>query len=436
MKKTMVIILAMVLLTSLTLSVWVVGAQEQKKEEVVLKVVGRTWSKAHVEWAGQKLNDNHPELDITLDYALYEYAECRSQLAIRLSRSEPIDVMILDHIWLGEFKDLIQQFDPKDVPNYDEWVPSFRKLMEKYADKGKTSGLYYSTDVRMMFWNKELMKKCGIEDVKIETWDDVKKYAQMIKDKENLLPAGVKPVGFMAGGSEHTNSRWYSLLWAAGGDILSADETKAAFNQEPGVKALEFYGWFLKNGMVSPEDVLSPKDGAVYDESFINGKFVLSLGNGDWLGSSTIKNLGMSKEDFLEKFDTTLIPAPKGGVRGTSVAGGYLWSLSKFAKHPELAKEYIYYICGPEGWNLYEVTGKRGLPTVSSALPTIDDRAYSEVIKDAMTMVRFRPTIPEYSKIAAVIRNAIQNYVQNYDRVTAKEILDDAAEKVNNILKK
>ncbi len=406
------------------------------KKKVVLNVVTRTWAKEMIAYATKRLQENHPDLDIVVDAKFYEYQDTRTQLAMRLARREPIDVMTVDHIWLGEFKDLMMPIDIKKIPNYDEWIPAFRKLMEKYAPKGYTLGLYGGTDVRLIFWNKEYMKKIGIDKVYIKTWEDVKAYAQIIKSNLDKLPEGVKPVGFMAGSTEHTNSRWYDYLWSAGGDILTPDEKRAAFNGEAGVKALEFYGWFLKNGMVDPEDVLSPKNGEVYDQAFLNGKFVISLGNGHWLGDTTARNVGMTHEEFVKKFGAALIPAPaEGGERGTSVAGGYVWGISKFSKHPDLALEFIYYLTGPDDWNV-EGTGKYGIPTVKSALNTIDNLPYADLIKEALEHARFRPTIPEYPKIAEVIRDAIQKYVMNYKTVSAKQILDEAAEKVNEILQK
>jgi multiple sugar transport system substrate-binding protein len=407
------------------------------KEKVVLKSVGRTWAKENLEWAAEKLQENHPELDIVLDSSVYEYNECRTQLAMRLSRGEKIDIMIIDNIWLSEFSGMMRQFDTATLSGYDDIIPAFKVILEKYAGPGKTLGYYYSTDDRLIYWNKAVMEKLGITDVKIETWDDVKKYATMIKEKEDQLEPGVKPVGFMAGATEHTNSRWYDLLWSAGGDILTPDSKEAIFNGEAGVDALEFYGWFLKNGMVTPEDVLSPASGEVYDQAFVNGKFVISLGNGEWIGTSTIQNVGMSAEQFSNDFGAALIPAPTAdGERGTSVAGGYIYGVSKFAEHPELAIEFIGYLCGPEGWNDPTSSSKKsGIPTVKSALHTIDSIPFSTEIKEALEHARFRPTIQEYSKISDVIRSAIQEYVLNYETTSAKTILDNAAEKVNAILK-
>lgn len=410
------------------------SSEKAVSKKVNLVIVSRAWAKDQINWATEQLKKKHPDLDINVNVSLYEYDQTRQQLAIKLSRKEAIDVMTIDHIWLGQFKDLIRPMNQSDISIYNDFIPAYRTLMNSYAPAGKTMGMYGTTDVRLLFWNKDLMKKVGIDNVQINTWDDVKNYAKRVKANIGNLPSGVSPVGFMAGGSEHTNSRWYDYLWTAKGDILSKDFSRATFNQQPGVDALEFYGWFLKNGMTLPAATLSPANGEVYDQAFLNGNFVISLGNGQWLGTTTAANVGLNKEQFLNKFGAALIPAPaSGGQRGATVAGGYVWSVSKFSKNPELAKEFIELITGPHGYNVAG-TGKTGIPTVTSALSTIDDLPDAALVKSALKQAHFRPTTPSYPKIAQVIRDAIQDYVENYQTKTAKAVLDDAATKVDSIL--
>ena len=72
---------------------------------------------------------------------------------------------------------------------------------------------------------------------------------------------------------------------------------------------------------------------------------------------------------------------------------------------------------------------------MKSALSTIDNLPYADLIKQAVEHARFRPTIPEYPKIAEVIRDTIQNYVMNYNKVSAKDVLEKGAKQVKNILK-
>jgi len=73
--------------------------------------------------------------------------------------------------------------------------------------------------------------------------------------------------------------------------------------------------------------------------------------------------------------------------------------------------------------------------TIYSALNTLSSMPFADEIKTALNHAHFRPTIPEYSKISEIIRSAIQEYVMNYNKVSAKEVLDKAAAKVNKILK-
>ena len=116
----------LLLLVALVLTL-IIGTVGFAKQKVTLKVISRTWAKEEIEWAWKKLQENHPELDITIEYHLYEYNETRTQLAIRLSRREPIDVMTVDHIWIGEFKDMIMQIDKSKIKGYDDWLPCSRR---------------------------------------------------------------------------------------------------------------------------------------------------------------------------------------------------------------------------------------------------------------------------------------------------------------------
>jgi ABC-type glycerol-3-phosphate transport system substrate-binding protein len=127
MKRLFVFLVIALLILSLF------GTMAFAKQKVTLKVVTRTWAKDLMKYATSKLQAAHPELDIKVDASFYEYNECRTQLAIRLSRGEPLDAIIIDHIWLGEFKDMVLPLDPSKIKGYDDYLPSFRALMDSFC---------------------------------------------------------------------------------------------------------------------------------------------------------------------------------------------------------------------------------------------------------------------------------------------------------------
>ena len=102
--------------------------------------------------------------------------------------------------------------------------------------KGSQQAVWFYSDIRMMIWSKDVFKKAGLDPEKgPTTWDELFADAKAIKDK---VP-GVNPVEFPASSEESTVDRWYSYLYMTGSNILKENNTKAAFNDAGGQKALQ-----------------------------------------------------------------------------------------------------------------------------------------------------------------------------------------------------
>ena len=85
-----------------------------------------------------------------------------------------------------------------------------------------------------LVYNKKLFDQAHIPYPTASwTWNDFRAAAKTLTDTAN------KQFGwaYVADGSEDTVWRFDALLWQAGGDILTPDGSKAAFNSPAGVKA-------------------------------------------------------------------------------------------------------------------------------------------------------------------------------------------------------
>src|SRR3712207_2662704 len=51
-----------------------------------------------------ELNRRHPDMNIELEYIEFTYDETRNQILNRLSNGDPVDIISVDQIWLGEFE--------------------------------------------------------------------------------------------------------------------------------------------------------------------------------------------------------------------------------------------------------------------------------------------------------------------------------------------
>src|SRR5207342_72229 len=100
---------------------------------------------------------------------------------------------------------------------------------------GKVIGMPALVDNLAIVYNKALFDKAGIAPPSASwTWDDFRAAAKALTD-----PAA-KQTGwsYAADASEDTVWRWEAMLWAAGGQILNSDNTKAAFDSPEGLRAM------------------------------------------------------------------------------------------------------------------------------------------------------------------------------------------------------
>ena len=55
------------------------------------------------EKALEKLRQNHPDLDIQIDYRVLPYDATRTQILTSMAGQTPLDLISVDQIWLGEY---------------------------------------------------------------------------------------------------------------------------------------------------------------------------------------------------------------------------------------------------------------------------------------------------------------------------------------------
>jgi multiple sugar transport system substrate-binding protein len=339
------------------------------------------------------------------------------------------DIMQTDTIWLGEFADegIATNLDSyyanwKDKRDYS---PSF---LGSSRWKGHYYGVWLNTDVRLMMWNKDVFRKAGLNpDQAPKTWAQLVATAKQIQSR---VP-DTAGVGINAAASEDTADFWYPLLWMAGGDILNKSWTKATFNSPAGVRALQFYVDLVNKYGVTPKEVITQQSSDV-EQALFSGSYgiVLSQAGG---GFGNYKDVS-TPAAFEKKIGNALIPRCP-GCPPASGSGGWLLTINSASEQKDLAWEYITMV----------TDGQNALPFdfAQSVIPVrlsvirkykngIRNYPYSQVVARAYAVTHFRPWVPQYPKFVEQIYTAIEKAVAG--KATAKEALDDAAAKVDDVL--
>lgn len=114
---------------------------------------------------------------------------------------------------------------------------------------GKVYGVPILMQATTLIVNTKIMKAAGISSPP-KTWADV------LADAPKLKAAGYYATEIDADPTQTLNTSFYPLLWEAGGQVLSADGKKAAFDSPAGVAALTYAKQLVDGGYV-PKDALT-----------------------------------------------------------------------------------------------------------------------------------------------------------------------------------
>lgn len=373
-----------------------------------------------------ELRMRHPNLNIQINYTVYPYNDARTEMLKSMANGTAVDLISLDQIWLGEFANKSYIVDltnsTKSWGGLSDW---YQANLDGNLYDGKIYGIWAWTDIRSIWYWKDLLNQSGVDPNSLKTWDG---YIQSAKKLNSALEqrniSGIELVG-----GPGSQNEWYPFLWMLGGEIItqkSGHPSKGVYwfptyNSTNGVKALEFFKQLI-DANVKPITIN-------FEKEFADKNYAEMLG-GSWL-PGYFPNL--TKQDIEDRIGMIpMFPVPTEGTNTASIMGGWLLSIPQTSIHKDLAWELITIMLKPE--ILSPVLAKLGyLPTQVAigegpySTPLRNSIPYYDELINLIFYGHARPNIPEYPLIADHVRQAI-DAVYNGTK-TPKEALDDAAEK-------
>jgi multiple sugar transport system substrate-binding protein len=427
----LVTILGISILTAGTFSPVPSFAKEKVTLNALLVEPGDRWEKALIPMALQNLRAKYPELEIQVNYTILPYNDAREQMLKAMSNQSDMDLISVDQIWLGEFA---EKGYLTDLSNYSKAWGRLSNWYESNLDgavyNDKIFGIWAWTDVRSIWYWKDLLNKAGVDPNSLRTWDGY--IASAKKLNEVLNPEGIQGVELLGGpGSQN---EWYPYLWMLGGSIVESKPnhpTKGvywfpSYNSSQGVKALEFFKRLVDSG-VKPITIN-------FEKEFASRKYAVMLG-GSWLPGSFPS---LTKQGFEQQIGMIpMFPVPNENTTTSTVMGGWLLSIPDSSKNKDLTWELIETMLEPD--ILSSMLAEYGyLPT---HIP-IGEGPYSGELRKSISyydqlisLIEFghaRPNIAEYPQLADHISEAIDDVYSG--KKQPKQALDDAAAKSAKVL--
>src|SRR5918996_925733 len=379
-----------------------------------------------------KLREKHPDMTINIDYRVLPYADTRKQILTAMAGKTPLDLISVDQIWIGEFAQGGFLSDLTDLTNSwnrsSEW---YKANWDGGIYNGKVYGIWAWTDVRAMWYWKDILNQSGVNPESLSTWDGYLEASKKIGD--STKGKGIEAMHLV--GASHSPDMWYPYLWMQGGEIVKQKNGHPengtywfpTYNSTEGVKALEFLKEQVNAG-------IKPQINHFWGQEFADKKFAVML-EGSWL-------LGHFNRTEWNTLDNNvgmipMFPVPKSDDTSATMMGGWMLGIPQTSTNKALSWELLSIMVQPDV--LAPMLEKYAyLPTQKP----IAEGQYSDQLaktipyyKELISMLSIghsRPSISEYPQIADNIRQAIDEVYLGVKE--PKQALDDAAKKSAEVL--
>jgi multiple sugar transport system substrate-binding protein len=218
----------------------------------------------------------------------------------------------------GYLLDLGTKMDANAFADY------FPGILSMYKWNGKNMALPYTTDARVLWYNKDIFKQAGLDPEKPPTtWAELKQYAEQITKATDGKVSGF---GMDLGLKEFPSQ---SLFTASNGSIISVDD---AGKITPTVNTPEFkdYLQLLADMKPSYESDFATLDHLKLGTLFAQQKVGMVIA-GTWI---TDQNPDIKGAAFIGQ---SLVPKRDASAPDGSFGGGFGIGISATSKHPDQA---------------------------------------------------------------------------------------------------
>jgi multiple sugar transport system substrate-binding protein len=335
--------------------------------------------------------------------------EQRNQFVQRQeAKSADCDVFYSDVIWTAEFAQQKWLYDmtPYVESRKDEFIPS---TLETITYQGKNWGVPHKTNAGFLYYRTDQVDKAPA------TWQELNDQAAK---KDGLAYQGASYEGLTV--------NYLELAFAAGGQVLSEDGTKAQIDSPENLKALQFMVDGIKDGA-------APKAVTTYMEEPARRAF--ESGRATFMRNWPYVFATAQRADATKgKFAVAPLPQFEGGGKA-GILGGANLVVSAYSKNPGAALKFIDYMTHDERQteDVVKFSDATPLKAVYEDPEVQKAQPFSKELLAAIEQAKSRPVSPVYPQISQAIYKNVNQALSG--AMSPEEALKKAQTDMDNALK-
>lgn len=317
------------------------------------------------------------------------------------------------------------------LDSFADWPRFSSAFLPGYVELTRYSGHYYGFGIHplpfVLAVNRQMLEEVGLKPPK--TWDDFVEVTGKLAQPEDNIFGYTIPAGL----NIDTAYRWVAWLYGNGGVVLTEDWRQPAFNDQPGVEALEMLMDLQSSGGLAPgvvnysfaenADQWGLRKAAMSTEGPWWQKLI-----GDQYGLDAEKVLSIVRHPFPARpggplKPATLVDMPMLAILAKSRPLESAWDFHKWLRRDEVDLQFV------------DPTQGDGLPMCKKAYAPETKWKYigKEAFAEAANSLRPWPYHPKMAAIQNKVAEAVHAALSGAE-VTAQEVLDKAAKGVQGII--
>lgn len=323
------------------------------------------------------------------------------------------DIFVAAHEWTGAFVEEGYALDLEEhIAKYPEFYEDIIPVLwESVKYKGKRYGIPQDSEVRMFFYNKDMLRKIGKSEEFIESLPELVEKGEFTLYDLSDLAAEVKTKGAAKFGFIHRPNVGPDFQMAMASFGIAPYNVDSGNLQLSKAKFQNFLFWLkysVDNGAL-PANITSWSWDTVH-QSF-RGEEAFMKFHGIWNVPKQLKAMNLTgKDDYFKKLGWLHSPAEKKGGKPANLSHPIIYIISAKSEHPELAALLVALASQPIPNTKHAVsTGHTPINHSQTAMPEFVENGWA--LRAGAKMLPYSTFMPSHSKIGeynAIIFKGIQ----------------------------
>ena len=393
------------------------------------RTVNIIWKSGPSKWIEDTVKsyeEKYPGRKINLQFVGGTDADYYTKLLLLLKTDNSLDIIFEDSFLLKNMVDAGLLAPLNEITKWSEWENFYPAFRDSSTINGNLYGVPISTDVRGIFYNKNIFRKAGIEiPWQPKNWQEIINTAEKIKKYDkSIIPFSLNVA---ANGEQTTMQTLQMLLYGTDSPLFK--DGKWVVKSKGLLDSLTFIADIFRKGLGPRLSLVMNKqyNTLIFENIAVDQQVAIFL-DGCW-GINFWKR---NSPETIKDYGFVRMPTEFGQKPGfISMSGGWLFAVSKKSKNKEAAIDFIKFAASKENYLKYskyawELTPRKDV---------IDSPEFPKTLRefaDFMEYTHFRPANSQYPIVSTNIQKMVEAVAMQSQ--TPKHAMNTFADNIKRVL--